>query len=206
MYFSKQIVNVFVTFQIYTWILQLTTFVYIDFAIIVWSCITLSRWNTSSLGSGKSLIVLFPWNKKQITYIKISELQGINTTWGEAKRKALVRIDNRVIISELQAINTTWGEAKRKALVRIDNKSYYLRAAGHKYNMRRGKEESPRQNWQQRYYLRAAGHKYNMGRGKEESPRQDEVERNCGCPMSPMGWSGISQIILKCIPWSWKKK
>ena len=122
MYFSKQIVNVFVTFQIYTWILQLTTFVYIDFAIIVWSCITLSRWNTSSLGSGKSLIVLFPWNKKQITYIKISELQGINTTWGEAKRKALVRIDNRVIISELQAINTTWGEAKRKALVRIDNR------------------------------------------------------------------------------------
>jgi hypothetical protein len=25
------------------------------------------------------------------------------------------RIDNRGIISELQAINTTWGEAKRKA-------------------------------------------------------------------------------------------
>jgi hypothetical protein len=39
----------------------------------------------------------------------------------------------------------------------------------------------------QRYYLRAAGHKYNMGRGKEESPRQDEVEKNCGCPMSLMG-------------------
>jgi hypothetical protein len=38
----------------------------------------------------------------------------------------------------------------------------------------------------QRFYLRAAGHKYNMGRGKEEGPRQDEVERNCGCPMSPM--------------------
>jgi hypothetical protein len=32
-------------------------------------------------------------------------------------------------------------------------------------------------------------------RGKEESPREDEVERNCGCPMSPMGWSGISQVI-----------
>ena len=30
-------------------------------------------------------------------------------------------------------------------------------------------------------------HKYYMGRGKEESPRQDEEERNCGCPMSPMG-------------------
>jgi hypothetical protein len=39
----------------------------------------------------------------------------------------------------------------------------------------------------QRYYLRAAGHKYNMERGKEESSKQDEVERNCGCPMSPMG-------------------
>jgi hypothetical protein len=38
----------------------------------------------------------------------------------------------------------------------------------------------------QRFYLRAAGHNYNMGRGKEESPRQEEVERNCGCPMSPM--------------------
>jgi hypothetical protein len=38
----------------------------------------------------------------------------------------------------------------------------------------------------QRYYLRTA-HKYNMGRGKEESPRQNEVKRNCGCPMSPMG-------------------
>jgi len=39
----------------------------------------------------------------------------------------------------------------------------------------------------QRCYLRAAGHKYNIGRGKEESPRQDEVERNCGYPMFPMG-------------------
>jgi hypothetical protein len=49
------------------------------------------------------------------TRVIISELQAINTTCGEAKRKALVRIDNRGIISELQAINTTWGEAKRKA-------------------------------------------------------------------------------------------
>jgi hypothetical protein len=30
-------------------------------------------------------------------------------------------------------------------------------------------------------------------RGKEKSPRQDEVEINCGCPMLPMGWSGISK-------------
>jgi hypothetical protein len=39
----------------------------------------------------------------------------------------------------------------------------------------------------QRYYLRVGGHKYNKGRGKEESPILDVVERNCDCPMSPMG-------------------
>ena len=57
------------------------------------------------------------------------------------------------------------------------------------------KKERAKELMAQRCYLRAADHKYNMGRDKEESPKQDEMERNCGCPMSPMGWSGISQVI-----------
>ena len=52
---------------------------------------------------------------------------------------------------------------------------------------RKKKERKTKELMAQRYYLRAAGHKYNIGRGKEESPRQDEVERNGGCPKSPMG-------------------
>ena len=33
-----------------------------------------------------------------------------------------------------------------------------------------------------------------MERGKDSSHGQKEVERHCGCPMSPFGRSGISQV------------
>ena len=62
------------------------------------------------------------------------------------------------------------------------------------------KKERAKELMAQRCYLRAADHKYNMGRDKEESPKQDEMEKNCGCPMSPYGmkWNKSSHKVLNC--------